>query len=106
MPSHAVLGASNEENLATITLVGHSHPGLIITRVAQQAHQCIAQSIYVDAFPKLILPANNTTLKGNNSAIKSTGSRTLPAADALLPGGGLFLQRGLGLLLLTAHPAA
>jgi pimeloyl-ACP methyl ester carboxylesterase len=45
-----VLEALNRDNLHSVTLVGHSYAGMIITAVAEHALDRLSRLVYVDAF--------------------------------------------------------
>jgi pimeloyl-ACP methyl ester carboxylesterase len=45
-----VNGLLTRENLEDVVLVGHSYAGMIITGVAEHAHQRLSRLVYVDAF--------------------------------------------------------
>lgn len=66
------------EDLKDVILVGHSYGGLVITGIADRAHDHIGHMVYYDA----LHPKNGTSLWGPSSAMGAAGGGAANAAAA------------------------
>lgn len=90
-----VVGFLNSEDLADVTVVGHSYAGMIITGAAEEASARFARLVYVDAFvpedgqsAMQLLPEPFQKVFRDEAAAKGDGWR-LPASEAKLDIWGL-----------------
>ena len=82
-----ILNVMKWEGLKDIVLVGHSYGGLIVSGVADQAHDKIASIVFLDAFvpdngDSLLEKASQAARDGMNDAIKKgeIAMKPIPAA--------------------------
>ncbi len=68
-----VLGVLKWEQLNNVTLVGHSYGGMVVTGVADQAHDRIGSLIYLDAF----VPKNGQSLFDLATPERAAGMRKM-----------------------------
>ena len=68
-----VLGVLKWEQLNNVTLVGHSYGGMVVTGVADQAHDRIGSLIYLDAF----VPKNGQSLFDLATPERAAGMRKI-----------------------------
>ncbi len=68
-----VLGVLKWERLNNVTLVGHSYGGMVVTGVADQAHDRISSLIYLDAF----VPKNGQSLLDLATPERAAGMRKM-----------------------------
>lgn len=72
-----VLGVLQWERLANVTLVGHSYGGVVVTGVADRAHERIGSLIYLDAF----VPGDGQALTDLIPPERAAGMRRMAKAE-------------------------